>query len=478
MRDSRTRRTLVALVVAIANLGTGVGTAVAVPTPAPIIGGNVASITDYPWQVALVNPTADTTQPPSSRTHFLGQFCGGSIINARWILTAAHCLEGYTLSRLTIFAGNADLSTPLGTNDYSSRSWVIHPQYSGEFNDVALIRLDSPIDLSGATRRAIALPLAVDANATPALGDNLVASGWGEQVAYNTDNYPLLLRATTLQVLAGPSATTCGAYPDSGWNPLAEMCVGRTDGSADTCQGDSGGPYAALGLDGNGDGVIEPTLLGITSWGEGCASANYPGIATRVTSYVDWIVPRPPSLSVSYLASKSQYTLSVVTPPGLVAMGVTAFRVESSTNGTSWSFVQQVSGNRRTISEKGAPGLQWRIAALSAVNDGLGPYRWATTAGPQIDNGSGVPDAPLNFQQVGSSSKYATLTWSRPESTNGSAIWEYRVYQRVGQLTKLVDKSTSGRLGTISRVTKGADVWVVAVNNAGVSTESNHLIAY
>ena len=472
MRDRRAALTRLAVVVTcVGSLAMGAGPAVGAPTTEPIIGGVTASITDFPWQVGLVS-----TDPWP--TNFEGQFCGGSIINARWIVTAAHCLSDYNLSQLTVFAGNADLSTPMGTDDYLSSQWVVHPQYSGAFNDIALVRLDTLLDLSGPTRRAIALPLAINADVSPALGDQLSVSGWGEQVAFESNHYPLILRSTTLDVLAEPSGSTCGDYPDADWNPLAEICVGKSDGSADTCQGDSGGPYAALGLDGNGDGVIEPTLMGITSWGDGCASASYPGLATRVTSYVDWVVPRPPALTVSYLPTKSQYRLSTVATPGLVAKGVTGYRIESSTNGTSWSFVEQVAGSRRTITEKGAPGLQWRIAAVNAVNDGLGPYRWATTAGPQIDNGSGVPDAPGNLQQVSSSSKYATLTWSRPASTNGSAIWEYRVYQRVGRSTKQVVKLSSEHLGTISRVTKGAEVWVVAVNNVGVSADSNHVVAY
>lgn len=57
------------------------------------------------------------------------------------------------------------------------------------------------------------------------------------------------------------------------------ICANATNPPRDACQGDSGGPLVADGY-----------LVGIVSWGEGCADAAYPGVYTRVSEYALWIM--------------------------------------------------------------------------------------------------------------------------------------------------------------------------------------------
>lgn len=56
------------------------------------------------------------------------------------------------------------------------------------------------------------------------------------------------------------------------------ICAGVPEGGKDSCQGDSGGPV-----------VLNGNLVGIVSWGDGCARAGYPGVYTNVAYFLDWI---------------------------------------------------------------------------------------------------------------------------------------------------------------------------------------------
>ena len=57
------------------------------------------------------------------------------------------------------------------------------------------------------------------------------------------------------------------------------FCAGLEEGGKDACQGDSGGPM----IDESG------ALVGVVSWGNGCAQAGYSGVYTRVGQFVDWV---------------------------------------------------------------------------------------------------------------------------------------------------------------------------------------------
>ena len=94
-----------------------------------IVGGEDASISDYPWQVALTNS-------PSG-----GGFCGGSIISDSWVLTAAHCVSWESPSSLYIRVGSSS-AYAYGGDSYSVSQIISHPNYSGESNDLALVEIN------------------------------------------------------------------------------------------------------------------------------------------------------------------------------------------------------------------------------------------------------------------------------------------------------------------------------------------------
>lgn len=468
-------------------LGGLIAPAAAVDGPANIIGGTEADIESVPWQVALINPQAGPDL-------YDAQFCGGSLINAKWVVTAAHCVdrgdsgEGPIKSRqLRIAAGVDDLDVSRGPNEHGVDAIIMQPGYDGGFNDIALVRITDTFDLAAAGIEPIALPIALNGDLEPALGTDILVSGWGENVEFESGNYPTSLMETTLDVLAAPLSTDCGDYPSSDWNYRYEICIGIAEGGQDTCQGDSGGPYAALTLDGDGDGSTEPTLIGVTSWGDGCADLGYPGFATRVSSYVDWMIPDVPSVSTRYSSRTRRHTVSwQPRSDQSLATPVSGFRIEYSLDsGSTWLLADKVGARARSTQVKVAQSAVWRVAAVNAVNMNLGPYLWADESGPFLDRQASVPDAPTNFAVVSTGDAEIEFAWDDPTSINGSAIAEFRIYRdRPGRSPQLVGRVGNGSLDAFvsTRVRSSSfppsDYWVVAVNNQGTSGPSNVVEAY
>ena len=246
-----------------------------------IINGVPVSIEEVPWQVALML----SSEPDD----FYGQFCGGSIVSADWIVTAAHCLPGKAAADVEVLAGVTTLGEP-GSTRVAVEEIISHPQYNDSTleNDVALIKLANPLDLSGAEKTPIALPFMQQASSWPAAGDPATVSGWGNTSTTN-GVYPTDLMAAVVDVLTDPSETQCGSYPTPEYLPDLMLCAAEISLGKDSCQGDSGGPLA-VEVSGTW------TLAGIVSWGYGCADPIYPGVYTRVTSYLNWITSEAPAL--------------------------------------------------------------------------------------------------------------------------------------------------------------------------------------
>jgi len=200
--------------------------------------------------------------------------CGGTAISNRWILTAAHCVYGMT--RGDVAASRAVVNPTDLFSDRKSRTvgWkraIAHPDFDLPTNlhDVALIETAKPLN----TRP---MPYSA-ADVAPEYGAALKVFGLG---ATKSGGFP----SRTLQVgavrdLAG-SDGSCGGYLDQ-YDGNAMLCAGTPAGHVDACQGDSGGPLTGW--------ANRRTLVGIVSWGYGCASAAYPGVYTRVASYAPWI---------------------------------------------------------------------------------------------------------------------------------------------------------------------------------------------
>ena len=238
-----------------------------------IVGGENASITEAPWQVALL---LDSEGSLRERT-----FCGGSIIDPQWVLTAAHCVDWRDASDgLVVLSGTGDLERGTGGTETEVSKIIINPDYDSDTHsvDIALLKLRNPLPVTS-RQRPIALPGFADwpANGTPAL-----ITGWGNTSSTGRD-MPIQLQKATVEVIGSPSATKCGEYDAGKYIPETMLCAGiPVVGGIDACQGDSGGPLA-IRVDGT------YYLAGVTSWGRGCAQPGFPGLYARVTTYVDWI---------------------------------------------------------------------------------------------------------------------------------------------------------------------------------------------
>ncbi len=440
--------------------------------PSKIIGGTVTPISAVPWQVALVDPTVVGTEGD-------GQFCGGSVINAKWVITAAHCLSSYRRTTLGIFAGNNNLGVTSGTDEYTADKWILHPDYTGDFHDIALVKLKDtdPFNLASPNIDPIALPVNVNPTTFPAVGQAVTVSGWGDTNPTTVNTYPDLLQSTVLNVISGSSSVPCGSYGSGDWNPRYELCVGTSTGGYDTCQGDSGGPYAVLNIDGNNDLAVEPTLIGVTSWGNGCALAAYPGIATRVTSYLDWIIPMQPTVTITFNKKTKTHTLKWVAPLNQsVSSPVTGFRIEYSTNyGMTWKLATTAAVTAKSYSKKIAKDTLWRIAAVNEVNNDLGPYLWADQNGLDGARTVAAPSAPTGLRQMATSGQLR-FSWGEPANINGTAITGYRLYRMglTGLPTLLLTTKSRSNVET-PRANLPSEFWVTAINNAGESVESTHV---
>ncbi|NXN30274.1 FA9 factor, partial [Nycticryphes semicollaris] len=235
-----------------------------IKTDTRVVGGSDSMKGEVPWQILLVN------------SHGVG-FCGASIINEKWLVTAAHCLQPG--DNVTAVAGEYNTNKEDNTEQWRKVVKILpHPTYDATINkhhnDIALLELDQPLNFN-----SYVTPICIGnrefTNTLLKLGMGTV-SGWGSTLFRGRP-------ATVLQILKVPFVDRPTCLKSTSTTILQNMfCAGFSAGGSDTCGGDSGGPYTT---------EIEGTwfLTGITSWGEECAKAGKYGIYTRVSKYLKWI---------------------------------------------------------------------------------------------------------------------------------------------------------------------------------------------
>lgn len=222
-----------------------------------IVNGENAVPGSWPWQVSLQDTTGF-------------HFCGGSLINQYWVVTAAHC--SVSASRHRVILGEYDRSSSAEPIQVKTIARVFfHPNYNSQNfnNDVSLLRLSAPAQI---TPRVSPVCLAASGTNIPS-GTKCVTTGWGRT---RFTSSPAILQQVALPLL---TPSYCRQY----WgNKISDLMICAGAYGASSCQGDSGGPL-----------VCERSgtwyLVGIVSWGSQDCNVQAPAVYARVSALRSWI---------------------------------------------------------------------------------------------------------------------------------------------------------------------------------------------
>jgi len=258
----------------------------AAPAGDRIVGGSKAPKA-IPWQVSIRNVQEgldENLKPVEWATHF----CGGTILDATTILSAAHCFpkngdaSAYSPEGKQIMAGSTDLQDKKNSQRIAFKSIVFNTKAPWDAagssnNDIVIIKLKSPLKFNENVQPAC-LPDEASFKKAQAAKQMSVVSGWGglkDQGETPND----------LQFVPVPlfPENLCGGFMDHGLSD-GMICAGYKAGGKDPCQGDSGGPLVMASSD---DTAV---IIGAVSHGMGkCGEKEKPAIYARVTKYLGWI---------------------------------------------------------------------------------------------------------------------------------------------------------------------------------------------
>ncbi|XP_058805213.1 phenoloxidase-activating factor 2-like [Phymastichus coffea] len=265
----------------VANCGLRDTTYVNVVSPSP----GSAYFAEFPWMVLILIRRAGINDVVQ---------CGGSLINNRVVMTAAHCIISCDPGTLIARLGEWDTATvtePLPFQEIGVQTVTVHPQFyqNGLYHDVALLVLNR-----AATYTVNVKPICLAVQDQQFAANTICyASGWGSNAFGAQGQYQSILRKVTLPIVDNGScqtrlrATRLGQFFQL---HSSFICAGGQP-NMDTCTKDGGGPLVCQ------DPTGRFTQAGIVSWGIGCGSAA-PGVYASVAQNRQWIDQQVSALGI------------------------------------------------------------------------------------------------------------------------------------------------------------------------------------
>lgn len=251
-----------------------------------LIGATVAAIDEFPW-MALIRYKDDKNVD-------VGFKCGGTLINNRYVMTAAHCIltDPQPLTLTGVRLGEWKLSTVEDCVQHVAiyncadpvvdrlvEEQIPHPYFNSKTgnNDLGLLRMDKDVAYTDFIRPICLPPINIP---PPPVGSIMTVCGWGatedgsQADIKSKIEIPLIANSECIKTVSSLTSIT----PN-------QVCAGGVEGK-DACKGDSGGPLMRTYVDDTSQWYQE----GIVSRGRGCGKKGYPGVYTRVARYINWIV--------------------------------------------------------------------------------------------------------------------------------------------------------------------------------------------
>lgn len=245
-----------------------------IKTPAYVDGDS--EFGEYPWQVAILK------KDPQESVYV----CGGTLIDSLHVLTAAHCIKTYHEQDLRVRLGEWDVNHDVEFYPYVETdvvSVVIHREfYAGTlYNDLAILRMDKPVDFS---RNPHVSPACLPDAFSDFTGQRCWTTGWGKDAFGDYGKYQNILKEVDVPVISNRQCETQLQQTRLGYDFKLHngfLCAGGEEGK-DACKGDGGGPLVC-------ERAGSWYLVGIVSWGVGCGQPGVPGVYVKVSHYLDWI---------------------------------------------------------------------------------------------------------------------------------------------------------------------------------------------